>query len=96
MEVYALLIAGTTATLITVPLLIRMAQKGLSVWVRLYVALLSFSVLLMGNSAITGYRPHGYTPEVIVSVLVALGVIYGLVVAYSDRPSERAHLFRLF
>lgn len=93
METWLLITSATVAGLITVPLLIRMHQKGLSLTARLYVAVFSGSLILLCQTAITGNRPLGYFPEVVVSVSVAIGLIAAFISAYSEHP-ERQSVFR--
>lgn len=98
MESYVLIASATTAVLITVPLLVRMAQKGFSWAVRLYVAVFACGVMLLCQTAITGSRPLGYFPEIVISASVAIGLIAAFCASYAneDSPRDRVSVFRSF
>lgn len=96
METLILLLSAVIAIFVAVPLIVRMAQKGFALLPRLYVAVFACSILLLGQTAITGNRPLGYFPEVVISVFVALGLTVALALANKDPDRKLASFRSLF
>lgn len=96
METILLLACSTITILIVIPLIVRMAQKGLGVLPRLYVAIFGVALMLVSQAAVTGHRVFGYLPELTLAIAIAAGFIAALVAAYSDpdRNSDRVGVFR--
>lgn len=92
---YAMAFGSILTTLIGMALMVRLYNLGYSVWVRLFVAVISCALMIVTYGATTDSRPLGYWPEAVLAISVAFAVIVACVRSYQDTPSqERASLFR--
>lgn len=97
MDMMITFLASVVASLLGIALMVRLYAQGYSVWVRLYVAIMTCALMLVSYAATTGHRPIGYWPEATVAIGVMLGVIQAFTRSYQDAPSsERAGAFRSF
>lgn len=96
MEKYLILTFAAATCLMAIPLLVRLGQRGFSVWVRLYVAMVAIAIVGLCQVSLTGDRPIGYFPEILLGIVTMVGVGVSLIAAYSGDSRGRHEQVRPF